>query len=93
VTRAYRSSTVTVEKGHRSRGGMTVALSAIAERKRWKRRGRGAQFSLLFVYSLRLRKKKRKASASGRVKNHYRPLFQEYKSPGEIHPKLRPNPS
>jgi hypothetical protein len=39
VTRACRSSTVTVEKGHDSRGGMTVALSAIAERKRWKRRG------------------------------------------------------
>jgi hypothetical protein len=39
VTRAYRSSTVTVEKGHGSRGGMTVALSAIAELKRWKLRG------------------------------------------------------
>jgi hypothetical protein len=47
VTRACRSSTVTVEKGHGSRGGMTVALSAIAERKRWERRGRGARFSLL----------------------------------------------
>jgi hypothetical protein len=39
VTRACRSSTVTVEKGHGSRDGMTVALSAIAELKRWKRRG------------------------------------------------------
>jgi hypothetical protein len=38
-TRASRSSTVTVEKGHGSRSGMTVALSAIAERKRWRRRG------------------------------------------------------
>jgi hypothetical protein len=47
VTRAYRSSTVTVEKGHGSRSGMTVALLAIAEQKQWKRRGRGAQFSLL----------------------------------------------
>jgi hypothetical protein len=26
---------------------MTVALLAIAEQKQWKRRGRGAQFSLL----------------------------------------------
>jgi hypothetical protein len=34
VTRAYRSSAVTVEKGHGSRGGMTVALSAIAGLKR-----------------------------------------------------------
>jgi hypothetical protein len=93
VTRAYRSSTVMVEKGHGSRSGMTVALSAIAEQKQWKRRGRGAQFSLLSVYSLRLRKQKRKASANGRVKKHCRPLFQEYKGPSEIHPKLHSNPS
>jgi hypothetical protein len=39
VTRASRSSTVTVEKGHGSRGGTTVTLSAIAERRWWKRRG------------------------------------------------------
>jgi hypothetical protein len=39
VTRASRSSTVTVEKGHGLRGGTTVALSAIAERKWWRRRG------------------------------------------------------
>jgi hypothetical protein len=38
-TRASRSSTITVEKGHGSRSGMTVALSAIAEQKRWRRRG------------------------------------------------------
>jgi hypothetical protein len=37
--RASRSSTETVEKGHGSRGGMTVALSAIAEQERWMRRG------------------------------------------------------
>jgi hypothetical protein len=47
VIRACISSTVTVEKGHGSCGGMTVALSAIAERKRWERKGRGARFSLL----------------------------------------------
>jgi hypothetical protein len=45
------------------------------------------------VYSLRLRKQKYKASANNRVKNHRRPLFRVYKDPGEIHPKLRPNPS
>jgi hypothetical protein len=44
-------------------------------------------------YSLRLRKPKQKASANGRVKNHRRPLFRVYKGPGEIHPKLHPNPS
>jgi hypothetical protein len=36
---AYRSSTLTVEKGHGSHDGMTVALSAIAKQKRWRRRG------------------------------------------------------
>jgi hypothetical protein len=51
---------------------------------------RGFHFS---VYSLRLRKQKQKASANDRVKTHYRPLFQVYKGPGEIHPKLCPNPS
>jgi hypothetical protein len=39
VTRAYKSSTVTVKKGHGSRGGMTVALSAIAKEKQWRRKG------------------------------------------------------
>jgi hypothetical protein len=38
VTRASRSSTTTVEKGHGSHGGTTVTLSAITER-RWRRRG------------------------------------------------------
>jgi hypothetical protein len=33
VTRASRSSTVTVEKGHGSRGGTTVTLSAIAKQR------------------------------------------------------------
>jgi hypothetical protein len=38
VTRACRSSIVMVEKGHGSRGGMMVAVLAIAGLKRWKRR-------------------------------------------------------
>jgi hypothetical protein len=39
ATRVSRSSTATVEKGHRSHGGMTVTLSAIAERRWWRRKG------------------------------------------------------
>jgi hypothetical protein len=39
VTRASRSSIVTVEKGHGSHGGTTVTLSAITERRWWRRRG------------------------------------------------------
>ena len=39
ATRASRSSTAMVEKGHGSRGGTTVTLSAIAEWRWWRRRG------------------------------------------------------
>jgi hypothetical protein len=39
ATRASRSSTATVEKGHESCGGTTVTLSAITERRWWRRRG------------------------------------------------------
>jgi hypothetical protein len=39
ATRVSRSSTATVEKGHESRGGMMVTLSAIAERRWWGRKG------------------------------------------------------
>jgi hypothetical protein len=48
---------------------------------------------LFSVYFLRSRRQKQKTSANGRVKNHCRPPSQIYKGPGEIHPKLRPNPS
>jgi hypothetical protein len=53
----------------------------------------GMRCAVFSVYSLRLWKQKQKASANGRVKNHHRPLFRVYKGPGEVHPKLRPNPS
>jgi hypothetical protein len=39
ATRVSRSSTATVEKGHGSRGGMTVTLSAITERRCWRPKG------------------------------------------------------
>jgi hypothetical protein len=39
ATRVSRSSTATVEKGHGSRGGMTVTLSAIAKQRWWRRKG------------------------------------------------------
>src|SRR5688572_26082869 len=51
ATWASRSSAVTVEKGHESRGGTTVALSAIAEQRGWRRRGQGARFSFLWLFS------------------------------------------
>jgi hypothetical protein len=37
--RGRSKPSVTVEKGHRSRGGTTVTLSAIAERRWWRQRG------------------------------------------------------
>jgi hypothetical protein len=89
ATRASRSSAVTVEKGHGSRGGTTVTRSAITKRRGWQRNGRGARFSFS-GYSFRLRKPKREASS--RVKNHHRSLFRIYKGPGKTRSTLRPNP-
>jgi hypothetical protein len=89
ATRASRSSTVTVEKGHGSSGGTTVTRSAIAKRRGWRRSGQGAWFSFS-GYSLGLRK--RKQEASNRVKNHHRSLFRMYKGPGKTRSTLRPNP-
>jgi hypothetical protein len=89
ATRASRSSTVTMEKGHGSRGGTTVTRSAIAKRRGWRRSGQGTQFSFS-DYSLRLRKPKQEASS--RVKNRNRSLFRVYKGPGKTRSTLRPNP-
>jgi hypothetical protein len=89
ATRASRSSAVTVEKGHGSRGGTTVTRSAITKRRRWWRSGQGARLSFS-GYSFRLRKPKQEAS--NRVKNRHRSLFRIYKGPGETPSTLRPNP-
>jgi hypothetical protein len=89
ATRASRSSTVTVEKGHGSRGGTTVTRSAIAKRRGWRRSRQGVWFCFS-GYSLGLRKPKQEASS--RVKNHHRSLFRIYKGPGKTHSTLRPNP-
>jgi hypothetical protein len=89
ATRTSRSSTVMVEKGHGSRGGMTVTRSAITKRRRWRRSGQGVRFSFS-GYSLRLRKPKREASS--RVKNHHQSPFRIYKGSGETRSTLRPNP-
>jgi hypothetical protein len=89
ATRTSRSSTVTMEKGHGSRGGTTVTRSGIAKRRGWWRSGQGVRFPFS-GYSLRLRKPKKKASS--RVKNHHRSLFRVYKGPGKTRSTLRPNP-
>jgi hypothetical protein len=89
ATRASRSSTVTVEKGHGSHGGTMVTRSAIAKRSGWRRSGQGVWFPFS-GYSLGLRKPKQEASS--RVKNHHRSLFRIYKGPGRTRSTLRPNP-
>jgi hypothetical protein len=89
ATRASRSSAVTVEKGHGSRGETTVTRSAITKRRGWRRSGQGARFSFS-GYSLRLRKPKQEASNI--VKNHHQSLFRIYKGPGKTRSTLRPNP-
>jgi hypothetical protein len=88
ATRASKSSTVTVEKGHGSRGETTVTRSAITKRRRWRWSGRGARLSL--AISLGLRKPKREASS--RVKNCHQSLSQICKGPGETRSTLHPNP-
>jgi hypothetical protein len=89
ATRASKLSTVTVEKGHGSRGGMTTTRSAITKQRRWRRSGQGVWFPFS-GYSLRLRKPKRETSS--RVKNRHRSLSRIYKDPGETRSTLRPNP-
>jgi hypothetical protein len=89
ATRVSRSSTVTMEKGHGSRGGTTVTRSAIVKRRGWRRSRRGLRFSFS-GYSLRLRKPKQEASRG--VRNHNRSLFRVYKGPGKTRSTLRPNP-
>jgi hypothetical protein len=89
ATRASRSSAVTVEKGHGSRGEITVTRSAITKQKRWRRKGRGARFPFS-GYSLGLRKPKWEASS--RVENRHRTLSRIYKGPGKTRSTLRPNP-
>jgi hypothetical protein len=89
TTRASKSSTVTVEKGHGSRDGITATRSAITKQRRWRRSGQGARFSFS-GYSLRLRKPKQETSSG--VKNRHRSLSRIYKGPGETRSTLRPNP-
>jgi hypothetical protein len=62
-TRASRSSTATVEKGHGSRGGTMVTLSAITE-QRWWRRMRCAVFSVSTLFGCR-NKSRRQAQMAG----------------------------
>jgi hypothetical protein len=64
ATRSSRSSAVTVEKGHGSRGEMMVTRSAIAERKGWRRKRLGGWFSFSPAKPLRLRKPKEARSGA-----------------------------
>jgi hypothetical protein len=47
--RSSRSSVVTVEKGHGSRGEIMVTRSAITEQKGWRRKGLGGRFPFLWL--------------------------------------------
>jgi hypothetical protein len=49
ATRSSRSSSVTVEKGHGSRGEMMVTRSAITEQKGWQREELGGRFPFLWL--------------------------------------------
>jgi hypothetical protein len=49
ATRSSRSSVVTVEKGHGSRGETMVTRSAITEQKGWRRKGLDGRFPFLWL--------------------------------------------
>jgi hypothetical protein len=90
ATRASKSSTVTVERGHGSRGETTVARSAITKRRRWRwSRQRCTTFFLSLFPSGCGDLSGRRAAG---VKNRHRSLFRIYKGPGETRSTLRPNP-
>jgi hypothetical protein len=89
ATRASRSSTMTVEKGHGSRGGTTVTRSAIAKRRGWWQSEQGVWFPFS-GYSLELWKPKQETNS--RVKNHHQSLFRIYKGSGKTRSTLRSNP-
>jgi hypothetical protein len=97
ATRASRSSTVTMEKGHGSRGGTTVTRSVIAKRRGWWRSGQGTWFSFS-GYSLRLRKPKQEASSrvktatgpsSGYIKARARPVQHFARTRREVQTQRR----
>jgi hypothetical protein len=50
ATRASRSSAVTVEKVHGSRGRTMVTRSAITKQRRWRRKGLGGRFPFLWLF-------------------------------------------
>jgi hypothetical protein len=77
ATRSSRSSAVTVEKGHGSRGEMMVTRPAITERKGWRRKRLGGWFSFSPAKPLRLRKPKKEARSG--AKDHRQALPQVYK--------------
>jgi hypothetical protein len=84
ATRSSRSSAVTVEKGHGSRGETMVTRSAIT---RAERTGWAISFSL--AKSLRLRKPKKEARSG--AKNRRQTLPRVYKDQGETHSTFRPD--
>jgi hypothetical protein len=89
ATRSSRSSAVTVEKGHGSRGKTMVTRSAITEQKGWRRKGLGGRFPFSLAKPLRLRKPK-KAARSG-AKNRRQTLPRVYKDQGETRSTFRPD--
>jgi hypothetical protein len=90
ATRASKSSTVTVERGHGSRGETTVTRSAITKRRRWRWSGQRCTAFFLWLFPSGCGDLSRRRVAG--VKNRHRSLFRIYKGPGETCSTLRPNP-
>jgi hypothetical protein len=90
ATRSSRSSAVTVEKGHGSRGEVMVTRSAITEQKGWRRKGLSGRFPILRLKPLRLQKPKEEARSG--AKNRRQTLPRIYKDQGETRSTFRPDP-
>jgi hypothetical protein len=82
TTRSSRSSAVTVEKGHGSRGEMMVTRSAITEQKEWRPEGLDGRFPFLRLHLSGCENLRRRREVEQRTVA--RP------SPGYIKTKARP---
>jgi hypothetical protein len=80
ATRSSRSSAVTMEKGHGSRGETMVTRSAITEQKGWRWKGLGGRFSFLWLKLSGCKNLRRKQEAKQRTVTRPSPEYIKTKA-------------
>jgi hypothetical protein len=90
ATRSSRSPTVTVEKGHGSRGEMMVTRSAITKQKRWRRKRLGGRFPSLWINLSGCENLRRRREAEQRTVARPSPGY--IKTPARLVQCTAPNP-